>query len=70
MPNKLLSKSKYLNGMQCLKYLWLLFNDPEKIPEHDISTQRIFDQGHEVGELAKKLFPGGIDVPDEDFKET
>jgi hypothetical protein len=67
MPKKLLSKSKYLNGLQCLKYLWLLYNAPESIPEFDASTLRIFDQGHQVGELAKKLFPGGIDIPDEDF---
>jgi hypothetical protein len=67
MSRKLLSKSKYLNGLQCLKYLWLLYNAPESIPEFDASTLRIFDQGHLVGELAKKLFPGGIDIPDEDF---
>ena len=30
--------------------------------------QHTFDQGHLVGELAKKLFPGGIDVPIDDFK--
>ncbi len=32
-----------------------------------MATQHIFDQGHLVGELAKKLFPGGIDVPNKDF---
>ena len=68
MPKKLLSKSKYLNGLQCLKYLWLIYNDPEKIPEFDDPTQRIFDQGHQVGELAKKLFPDGIDIPHDDFR--
>jgi uncharacterized protein YaaR (DUF327 family) len=67
MAKKLLSKSKYLNGLQCLKYLWLIYNEPEKIPEFDDSTQRIFDQGHQVGELAKKLFPDGIDIPHDDF---
>ena len=67
MPNKLLSKSKYLYGIQCLKYLWLVCNDPVKVPKPDASTQRIFDQGHLVGELAKSLFPGGIDVPHSDF---
>jgi hypothetical protein len=68
MPKKLLSKSKYLNGLQCLKYLWFLYNAPDKIPEFDASTQRIFDQGHQVGELAKKLFPEGIDIPADDFR--
>jgi len=64
---KMLSKSRYLNGLQCPKLLWIASNDPGKIPEPDATTQHIFDQGHLVGELAKKLFSGGIDVPTEDF---
>ncbi len=67
MKPRLLSKTKYLNGLQCHKYLWILFNEPEKIPEVDAATRYIFDQGHLVGELAKELFPGGIDIHDEDF---
>ena len=64
----MLSKSKYLNGMQCLKYLWLLCNDPAKVPAFDAATQRIFDQGHLVGELAWRLYPDGIVIPVNDFK--
>jgi len=63
----LLSKSKYINGLQCSKYLWLLFHNPEKIPETDASTQHIFDEGHLVGELAQRLFPNGIGVPTDSF---
>jgi hypothetical protein len=37
------------------------------IPETDPVTQYIFDQGHEVGYLARKLFPGGIDIPQDSF---
>jgi len=67
MPDRLLTKSKYLNGLQCPRYLWIACNEPEKIPEPDMATQHIFDQGNLVGELAKKLFPGGTDVPVDDF---
>ncbi len=67
MPFKLLSKSKYLTGLQCPKLLWLEINDPERLPSIDLSTQFIFDQGHFVGELAKRLFPEGIDVPNSSF---
>ena len=67
MASKLLSKTKYLNGLQCPRYLWILFHEPEKIPAVDAATQYRFDQGHLVGELAKRLFPDGIDIPDEDF---
>ncbi|MFC2001213.1 DUF2779 domain-containing protein [Chloroflexota bacterium] len=66
MP-KMLSKSRYLNGLQCPRLLWIATNETERIPEPDASTQHIFDQGHLVGELAKKLYPGGIDLPTEDF---
>ena len=67
MTRKLLSKSKYLNGLQCHKYLWLLFNDKEKVPQPDTSTQHVFDEGHRIGELAKRLFPDGIDISSGDF---
>jgi hypothetical protein len=60
MPN--VSKSKYLAGLQCRKLFWTLYNDKGKIPPYDAATQAIFDQGHEVGHLAKSLFPGGIEI--------
>ena len=60
--NKIISKSKYVAGLQCLKYLWYLINDPDAIPPFDEVTQFRFQQGHDVGNLAKSLFPGGIDI--------
>ncbi len=67
MP-QLLSKTKYLNGRQCLRYLWILFNDSDRVPVPDANTQYIFDQGHVVGELARQLFPDGIEVPQDSFR--
>ena len=69
MP-QLLTKTKYLSGLQCLRYLWVLFNDPDRVPAPDLNTQYGFDQGHLVGELAKKLFPDGIDVPQSNFRRN
>jgi len=60
--NKIISKSKYVTGLQCLKYLWYLINDPEAIPPFDEVTQFRFQQGHDIGNLAKSLFPGGIEI--------
>ncbi len=60
--HSIISKSKYLSGLQCLKYLWTLVNEPEKIPPYDEVALFRFQQGHEVGELAKSLFPGGIEM--------
>ena len=66
----LLTKSKYIIGLQCPKYLWMMFHDLDKIPELDAATEYHIKQGHIVGQLAKKLFPDGIDLPEksEDFK--
>ena len=67
---KLLTKSKYLNGIQCPKLLWISVNDKQRIPEVDESKQKLFDEGHIVGEFAKKLFPNGINIPYEDFSKN
>ena len=58
----LISKSKFLLGSQCRKLLWYAYNAKDQIPEPDAAQQAIFDQGHEVGALAKSLYPGGIEV--------
>ncbi|MFC1752549.1 DUF2779 domain-containing protein [Thermoproteota archaeon] len=67
---KLLTKSKFMTGLQCPKCLWTVFNRPELIPEPDEATQRIFDQGTKVGILAQSLFSGGVDAQVEDFMES
>ena len=56
------SKSKFLWGHQCKKLLWYAYNAKDQIPEPDATQQAIFDQGHEVGALAKSFYPGGIEV--------
>ena len=58
----LISKSQYLRGLQCRKLLWHAYRARHLIPKPDALTQAVFDQGHEVGHLAKMLFPDGIEV--------
>ncbi len=66
-----LSKSKYMTGLQCPKLLWYHYNAKDQIPWPDEGTQAIFDMGHEVGDLAKLRYPGGIEVPmDKGFMDT
>lgn len=57
-----LSKSKFMAGLGCPKLLWCMYNAPKMIPPVDEATQAIFDQGHEVGDLAKKRHPDGVEV--------
>jgi hypothetical protein len=67
---KLLTKSKYLAGLQCPKLLWTLINEKEIIPEVDSSTQKIFDTGTQIGILATSLFTDGIKVTEKGFIEN
>ncbi len=67
---KTLTKSKFLNGLQCPKLLWTRCNDPEKIPPPDDSLQQIFDIGHRVGILATTRFSGGVHVQEDDFAKN
>ena len=55
-----LSKSRFVYGSQCHKHLWLRTYEPDA-PELAISPylQDIFDQGNQVGRLARARFPEG-----------
>ncbi|MGD2038775.1 MAG: DUF2779 domain-containing protein, partial [Desulfobacterales bacterium] len=56
----MLSKSRFLAGLQCHLRLWYQCYERELIPEVPPTQQAIFDSGHEVGELATQLYPGGV----------
>jgi predicted RecB family nuclease len=57
-----ISKSKFVAGCQCVKRLYWQVHEPELAAERDAADQAIMQQGHEVGMLARQLFPGGIEV--------
>ena len=57
-----ISKSKFLWGHQCKKLLWYAYNEKAQIPAPDAAQQAIFDQGHEVGALARTLYACGVEV--------
>jgi len=57
-----ISKSKFEAGVQCLKRLYLQVHEPELTEQSDGADETPFEQGHEVGLLARELFPGGIEV--------
>jgi len=71
---KNLSKSKYINGSQCLKLLWVSINDPSRLPPYDAATQHVFEQGYLIGDLAHQRYPDGINLHTENIgvnlKET
>lgn len=61
--NPLLSKSKFVQGLQCRKALYLQVHHPELADPVPPSREALFQTGHEVGELAQGLFPGGVLIP-------
>ena len=54
-----LSKSRYISGMQCYLRLWHDSYARDLAPAPDLALQAVFDTGHEVGEMARRRFPGG-----------
>lgn len=63
-----LSKTTFVYGTICSKLLWLYKNkyNLRKISEN---TQQKFNAGHEIGALAQKLFPKGIDASELDSEQ-
>lgn len=62
-----LSKTRFQKGLQCEKALWLRVHRSDLAGAVTESQQWIFDQGHEVGLLARELFPGGVEVAEDHF---
>ena len=57
-----LSKSQYIRGLQCHKSLWLYKNNSELRTESSDQSESKFEMGKQVGDLAKKLFPNGVEI--------
>lgn len=67
-----LSKSRYVAGVQCHKLLWWKVHEPGAVElQPDKVLQDRFDQGFQVGELARNRFAGGtlIELPHDAFEQ-
>ena len=54
-----LSKSRLMSFLQCPKRLWLETHRPELAAPVDAATQARFDEGHDVGEIARQIYGRG-----------
>jgi predicted RecB family nuclease len=61
----MLSKSRFLAGLQCPLRLWYQCYDRKLATPASPTQQAIFDMGHEVGLLATKLYPAGLYVAED-----
>jgi CRISPR/Cas system-associated exonuclease Cas4 (RecB family) len=61
-----LTKTDYIQYLNCPESLWLFKNKPDEYPNGEFSLflQKLIDEGYEVEEFAQKLFPNGIKLPD------
>lgn len=57
----LLSKSKYIHGLQCDRALWLDVFNP-RLARYTAEQMRRFDRGRDYEYAFKATFPGGIDI--------
>jgi len=67
-PINRLSKSQYLKGLQCPKALWFYRHRRDLYPEISEAKQRLFDSGHEVGQLARAYFENGIEITEKYYE--
>ena len=58
----ILSKSTYIKGEQCVKALYLFKNRPFLRDKLSMEQRAKFKRGTDVGILAQKYFPGGINM--------
>jgi hypothetical protein len=58
-----LSKSLFVRGVRCHKSLYLHKYRPELKDDVSEETEKRFQGGYEIGDLAQGLFPGGVIVP-------
>jgi hypothetical protein len=57
-----ISKSSFIKFIQCPKAFYLHSRHPYLRDKISIGKQLTFNRGHQVGNLARQLFPGGVDV--------
>ncbi len=63
----MLSKSRFLAGLQCPLRLWFQCYNRDLATPVSPSQQAVFDMGHEVGRLATRLYPGGVLIEEDHF---
>ena len=61
-----LSKTDFIQYLNCPESLWLLKNKPNVYPKGEFSLflEKLIKEGYDVEQYAKLLFPGGIDLPE------
>ena len=70
MEKHILSKSTFIRGLQCAKSLYLYKNFIQLRDKPSAEKTAIFNRGNNVGLLAQKVFPGGVDATPKKRSDT
>src|SRR3989344_6278142 len=62
MKKVMLTKSDFLNFLECPAYLWLSKHRRDLLPSKTLAVEEILKMGQGVDNLARQLFPGGTEV--------
>ena len=58
----MITKSDFMNYLECPMYFWLSKNRPDLIPKDSSEKETILAMGREVDDFSRKLFPNGFEV--------
>jgi len=64
-----ISKSEYLMFLKHPAWIWLKKHDKAKLPQPDADLQALFDAGNLFERYTEKLFPGGVMLGFDNYKE-
>ena len=65
--SKVISKSRFVSGIQCSKKLYFDIYRKDLKPEISEQQELLFSTGHEIGELAQNAFSNGKDASPENY---
>ena len=65
--SKVISKSRFVSGIQCSKKLYFDIYRKDLKPEISEQQELLFSTGHEIGNLAQSAFPNGKDASPENY---
>ena len=68
--SRYLTKTRFVNGLACPKWLWLALNAPERLPKEGEACQHRLDEGRRIGEFARQRFPKGVLIEAKIVEET
>ena len=68
MAGRMLSKTRYVAGLQCLRRLWRMVNEPQDYSDPPPGSP--LAMGTEIGREAHRLFPRGVLVTEEPWQHA